>query len=451
MSGVLPTIQNVLDNINVGICILDSSGSFLFVNKAILDFNGRTRKDFMGKTVQDLFREGIIDKCIFETVYKTKRPVTQIQTSVSVNGEPRERLAEVSPIFDSEGNVVYAVSVQRSLQKLNQEYVKAKKLSNTKTINYSKVIDKYEIIANSSAMKTVLENSAIVANTDSTVLLYGESGTGKEVVAKFIHLTSLRRHRDMVEINCASLPESLLEAELFGYEKGAFTGALSSGKTGLIEAAGQSTLFLDEINSMPLSVQAKLLRVLETKTITKIASVKPKPVDFRLIAATNADLSQCVQNGTFRADLYYRLNVIPITIPPLRERKEDIVPLAKHFLEHFCEKYGIAKKFSNKVYQTMEQHDWPGNVREVKNFVERMVIMSISSCIKINQIPNGMLEMHTPQKLCEINTNKLPPEDEKEKILRALSMHSGHREKTARYLGISRRTLQYKLAIYGIK
>lgn len=451
MSGSLPTIQNVLDNINVGICILDSTGSFLFVNKAILDFNGRTRKDFMGKTVQDLYREGIIDKCIFETVYNTKRPASQIQTSISVKGETRERLSEVSPIFDSEGNVVYAVSVQRSLQKLNQEYIKARRLSNMKTVDYSKVIDNHKMIADSLAMKMVIEDSAKVATTDSTVLLYGESGTGKEVVAKFIHLTSSRRHRDMIEINCASLPESLLEAELFGYEKGAFTGALSSGKAGLIEAAEQSTLFLDEINSMPLSVQAKLLRVLETKTITKISSVKPKSVDFRLIAATNADLQQCVKNGTFRSDLYYRLNVIPITIPPLRERKSDIVPLAKHFLEHFCEKYGILKTFSSKVYKTMEQHDWPGNVREVKNFVERLVIMSVSSCIKINQIPNGMFEMQKPPILCETNTNELPAENEKERIQQALIMHSGHRERTAHYLGISRRTLQYKLNAYGIK
>ena len=250
----------------------------------------------------------------------------------------------------------------------------------------------------------------------------------------------------MVAINCTSLPESLLEAELFGYEKGAFTGAASGGKIGLIEAAANNTLLLDEVNSMPLSLQAKLLRVLETKAVIPVGSVKPRAVNFRLICASNVALAQCVKEGTFRMNLYYRLNVIPITIPPLRERREDITPLADYFLDHFCQKYGLQKEFSSRVYQILNHYKWPGNIRELRNLVEHMVVMSESSVVKINQIPTGMLQLEPP-------SPESGPECLNEEYLRiqmALRLHGGHREKTAQYLGISRRTLQYKLKKYGL-
>lgn len=249
----------------------------------------------------------------------------------------------------------------------------------------------------------------------------------------------------MIEINCASMPEALLESELFGYTKGAFTGALSTGKMGLIEAANGGTLFLDEINSMSLNLQAKLLRVLESHTITRIGATKPIEVDFRLVAATNRNLADCVKDQTFRADLYYRLNVIPITIPPLRERKDDIAVLTDFFLKKYCDKYELKKKFSKRVYKTFEYYDWPGNVRELKNIVERMVIMSTASTITINEVPEGMLK---------IATSAASEEDknvsEKERIEQALEINHGHRELTAQYLGISRRTLQYRLKKYGL-
>ena len=200
---------------------------------------------------------------------------------------------------------------------------------------------------------------------------------------------------------------------------------------------------------MSLALQAKLLRVLETKTVIRVGSVKPREVDFRLICASNVPLSQCVKEGTFRMDLYYRLNVIPITIPPLRERKEDITPLADHFLEKFCRKYSLKKEFSKSVYQILNHYEWPGNIRELRNLVEHMVVMSESSVVKINQVPAGMLE---PGYGGPGDNSQQDKEQNEEylKIQMALRLNKGHREKTAQYLGISRRTLQYKLKKYGL-
>jgi transcriptional regulator with PAS, ATPase and Fis domain len=247
------------------------------------------------------------------------------------------------------------------------------------------------IIAESSDMKKLLESVSKLAAYDTSILISGDSGTGKEVIANYIHNISPRSEKNLVKINCASLPATLLEAELFGYEKGSFTGALETGKIGLIESAHNGTLFLDEIDSLPLLLQGKLLRVLETKMIKKIGSVKEIHSDFRLITATNADLDELVKKKQFRQDLYFRLNVVPIRIPPLRERPYDIIPLAIHFMKDYCRKYNKNKYFSKNVFDIMLNYDWPGNVRELKNFVERMVVMSSTSVIELKDIPKGIL------------------------------------------------------------
>ena len=241
-------------------------------------------------------------------------------------------------------------------------------------------------------MKHLLEVASQVAATDSTVLILGETGSGKEMLVNYIHRASARASRPLVEINCAALPENLLEAELFGYEKGAFTGALSTGKKGLVEAAHQGTLFLDEINSMPLSVQGKLLRVLESRRSKRLGAVKEREIDFRLLAATNQDLKACVEKGTFRADLYYRLNVIPLEVPPLRSRRDDIVPLTLYFLELYCKKYDRMKVLGRRALEQLQRYDWPGNVRELRNVVERLVVTSASGVVEISQVPESLLD-----------------------------------------------------------
>ena len=455
----MPELGNVLDNLNFGITIIDSTGRYLFVNKTLLAYTGRSRKDYINRTVYDFIRDGIYDKSAADMVLRTKQIVSRLHTSVSASGEKITRLTTASPIFNDQGDVVFIVTALVDVDLVNQNYAQAKaqmaaqqsiQAGAQQSVPHSKFSARSNTaspIAESPEMKTLLFNAKQAAKTESAILLQGESGTGKEVVARYIHEHSAHSAKEMVAINCASLPESLLEAELFGYEKGAFTGALSSGKVGIIESAQDSTLLLDEVNSMPLSLQAKLLRVLETKTILRVGSVKPRPVNFRLISAANVDLALCVRDGSFRADLFYRLDVIPLTLPPLRKRKKDIVPLANHFLKMYCEQYSLNKEFSPKVYQALLQYDWPGNIRELRNFVERMVVMSSSDVVKIRHFPQEMLYIPVAPEPHPVAHAM----EEREQIEEALKLNGGHRENTARYLGISRRTLQYKLKKYNLK
>lgn len=445
----LPTIQTLLDCLDVGISIFDAKGTFLFVNRYVLNASGRSRSDYLGKTVEDFRKMGILDNPVISEVIATKQPSSRVQRSKSKNGVVKEFLVRAYPILDENGELLFMAADRIELEPLYHQFLSLRK--SVSHIDQTSRVSPYEedgIVCASPEMTRVLDMAEQVSRSDATVLLQGESGTGKEVVANFIHEKSPRSNVAMVQLNCASMPENLLESELFGYEKGAFTGALSSGKPGLIEVANEGTLFLDEVNSMPLNLQAKLLRVLETKAILRIGSLKPKPVNFRLIAATNADLQQCVREHTFREDLYYRLNVIPIEIPPLHNRREDIIPLAKHFLQHFCQKYGVEKQLSPKIYRTMEAYSWPGNVRELRNFVERLVVMSVSSTVRINNIPPGMLPITEEDSANQFSAHKAAKE--RERIIRALKKFDGHRQKTAEYLGISRRSLQYKLKRYGL-
>ena len=433
---------DVLNTLKVGVSIFDDKGTFLFVSNEILRTSGRSRADYIGKTVRQFVEKGIFDKSIVDIVYQTKAPETRLQTTISNSGARRTYCVKVSPIFDGQGNIVYAISERYDVKALNENYKDAEQTGGTYVMTTS--AEKSNIIAESEEMKNLLNAAELVAKTDATVLISGESGTGKEVFAHYIHEHSLRKDHELVIVNCASLPENLLEAELFGYEKGAFTGALKSGKMGLIETADQGTLFLDEINSIPLSIQAKLLRTLETKTITRVGSVKTKKVDFRLLAATNADVEEAVRRGEFRADLYYRLNVIPLLLPPLRSHKGDIVPLIDSYLSFFCNKYGVQKELSRDVYSAFLDYSWPGNIRELRNIVERMVVMSTSATIRIEQIPQAIFP-HQPE-----NWKKNDEGTERAMIEKALEINQGHRERTAEYLGISRRTLQYKLKKYNL-
>lgn len=399
MIDYIELYENALDNIGEGLYILDNRGNFLFVNRALLKMSGYSRSEILNYTVRDLVEERKIDTSITDVVYETKREVTMCQNIRKKNDTIYQQLLTASPIFDSDGNVKYIVAIARDVEDLYKKYTHAR-MSKVISILQTKSANPFteeDIIAESPEMKQLMETALQVADVDSAVLINGESGTGKEVIAHYIHDSGSRKDKEMIEINCAAFPEALLEAELFGYEKGSFTGALNTGKQGLIEAADGSTLFLDEIDSLPLSLQGKILRVLETKTIKKIGSVRSQYVDFRLIAAANTDLKRRVLEKRFRDDLFYRLNVIPLLIPPLRSRKADIRPLAQYFLDYFCKKYDRVKYFSENVYSRMERYEWQGNVRELRNFVERMVVMSSTSDIIINDIPTGMLENMEPQ------------------------------------------------------
>lgn len=231
-----------------------------------------------------------------------------------------------------------------------------------------------------------------MSKTDASILITGPTGSGKEVMAEYSYSKSTRSKGPFISVDCASIPENLLESELFGYEKGAFTGASTQGKIGQIELANGGTLFLDEINSIPLGLQSKLLRVLETRKVKRLGANEGRPIDFRLLCASNENLEIMVRNGSFRSDLYYRINVVPIHIPPLRERKEDIAPLALYFLQNFCKKYSRMKILTEREINALLSYDWPGNVRELKNFIERIVVTSPDIDLQIETVPNRIFE-----------------------------------------------------------
>ncbi len=344
------------------------------------------------------------------------------------------------------------VSLENALKffQLEEEYKRLKE----------EVFGKVELTGISKAVKEIRELIKRVAPTDTTVLITGESGVGKEVVARLIHLHSKRAQGPFVEVNCAAIPETLIEAELFGYEKGAFTDARAS-KKGKFEQAHGGTLFLDEIGDMNLPAQAKVLRALQEKKIEKLGSQRSIEIDVRIIAATNKDLRKEISEGRFREDLYYRLNVFPIYIPPLRERKEDIEPLCESFLEEMAFKTGLGRKrLHPEVIALFKEYSWPGNVRELKNFIERLVILAKGNIITVEDLPRDFLYIigkEGPIKEAkepwfeERDFKKAKILFEREYLRRKLEEYGGNISLTAREIGLERAYLQKKLKELGIK
>lgn len=321
-----------------------------------------------------------------------------------------------------------------------------------------------EIIAVSTPMKNILNLAREYAKTDSTVLISGETGTGKGLLAQFIHLNSNRFNAPFIRINCAAIPHELLESELFGYEKGAFTGANQKGKIGLIERANDGTLFLDEISELTLDLQTKLLHVFEQKEILRVGSVKPIKVDVRFITATNADLQQQVAQKQFRKDLYYRLNVASLYIPPLRERKEDILPISKHFIEEFNEKFNKdVKQISPEAEKLLTTANWQGNIRELRNAIERAMLLKTDSVLKLvdflearpsaanissyNVGTEGVFRAN----LTPASGGNLLHEAQKQIIQQALEMSNFNHTQAAKLLGIPRTSLNFCIKRFGIK
>ena len=309
------------------------------------------------------------------------------------------------------------------------------------------------IVAESSAMKKVLSLVSKVAETDAPVLITGESGTGKGVIARLIHQLSPIKEGPFLQINCAAIPETLLEAELFGYERGAFTGATHS-KAGLFELAEGGTLFLDEIGDMPLSLQAKLLNVLQDKTIRRLGGLKEIKVNFRFVSATNQDLERMVEEGRFREDLFWRLNVIRINIPPLRERKEDIIPLAQLFIKRFNQKYRKeVQGLTQEAVSALLRHDFPGNVRELENRIERGIILAEDEYLTREDLglaPEGQKEEDLLDRLLKLPLEEAVEHLERVRIEMALKEAKGVKVRAAEILGITERMLRYKMEKYGI-
>ncbi|MCS7214865.1 MAG: sigma-54 dependent transcriptional regulator [Thermodesulfovibrio sp.] len=306
------------------------------------------------------------------------------------------------------------------------------------------VPDDHDVIAQSKEMKRILEIVREVAKTDITVLITGESGVGKEVIARYIHRHSNRANYPFVAINCAAITETLLEAELFGHEKGAFTGATER-KLGKFELANKGTILLDEISEMAFRLQAKLLRVIQEKEVDRVGGTKPIPIDVRIIATTNRDLAEEVKKGNFREDLFYRINVFPIRIPPLRERKEDIIPLAEFFLRRLSNKMSKNFTITEEMKKYLVERPWKGNVRELENFIYRSAVLSQDGILRIKEEEMNLFEEEKTVKAGKLK------DAERQLIIDALKKTDGNRTKAARILGISVRTLRNKINEYGLK
>lgn len=312
-----------------------------------------------------------------------------------------------------------------------------------------------DIIAHSPEMKSLLRALDIAAATDVTLLLQGESGTGKEILARQVHRNSRRHDRPLISLNCAAIPESLADATLFGHVKGAFTSAESSGE-GYLQAAAGGTLFLDEISEMTAGVQAKLLRFLESGEIQPVGAASTKKLDVRVIAASNSDLAGSVEQGRFRQDLYYRLNILPFDVPALRERQDDIQPFMKYYLAELAEQYSLASPvFTSTAIKRLSEYHWPGNIRELKNFCERMLILCAGQTLDVSNLPAEIKQSKSrsfASAMFELPDDGLSLDDlEASMISQALDKTNGNQSRAARLLGLTRDTLLYRIKKYGIR
>ncbi len=382
-------LKLILDATYDEIVIADGKGVILRVSKSCEKSFGISEDEMIGVSAKELEKRGVLSKSTAAYVAENKKKVTLIQTTKSGS----RLMVTGIPMFDESGEIIRIISISRDvteLEKLKSRLKETEEILNwfREEMRKKQSQENQLVTGNNKMMKYIIENLSQVSNYNVIVLLTGETGVGKSLIAKTIHQISNRRQEPFVHVNCGAIPENLLESELFGYVEGAFTGASKKGKKGLFEAASGGTLFLDEIGEIPLSVQVKLLHVIENSYINKIGKTTPIKIDTRIVVATNKNLKKLVEEGKFREDLYYRLNVVPIHIPSLRERKEDIPILIHHFIDKLNAKFGLSKSISEEGYKLLTSYDWPGNIRQLENTIERLLITVQKDTIDMAHIIN---------------------------------------------------------------
>jgi len=403
-------LKNLIDSSHDGITIADENGKIIWYNKAFLRLSGLTPQQIDGFTSYQLVEKGIQEiSTVKEAIYHQRVVTRFIKYSSGL-----ECLVTSTPVFDNDHQLISVISNVRDFSELNELRRKLEESTAMNKMYLKKINDLHEktnesVIYRSKAMEQIINLAQKIADVDTPILILGESGVGKDMLAKYIHNASQRKNKgSFIKINCGAIPENLLESELFGYESGAFTGAGKHGKAGLFEVAHKGTIFLDEIGEMPVSLQVKLLGVLQDMSVQRIGGTRSIPIDVRVIAATNANLETMIKEKRFRADLYYRINVLPIHVPPLRERPEDILVLSLEFLNSFNQKYHLKRTFSSSLLDLFLSYNWPGNIRELKNAVERLVVTSEDKVISEPYLPLNMREENNRQvKIREDRINEL--------------------------------------------
>lgn len=450
---VLKELNAILNASDDGIFVTDGEGFVIYLNKSCERTDNVKAEYVIGKNMKDLIESGYYSDSVALKVLEKGSVVSILQTTSS----GKELMATGTPIREN-GKIIRVVVNARDItelihlrKELEETQQKARQAEKEVELLRKQHLATGEVVFRSPLMQRILSVITRIAAFDSTILIEGESGVGKEVISKLIHRNSKRKDGPFIKIDCSSIPENLLESELFGYEKGAFTGANKEGKIGLIELANKGTLFLDEIGELPLMLQAKLLRAIQDREIVRLGGKERIPVDIRIIAATNRNLAEMVKEKTFREDLYYRLNVVPIFIPPLRERKEDIYPLILSFVEKFNSDYGLAKSIDQNALSYLLEYSWPGNVRQLANVIERILVTTESTTINPSVLP---LYLESQPQTIDISTSSSLKEalDEYEKkVLLEVMKKSKNTHEMAKLLKIDVSTIRRKLKKHHIK
>ncbi|MFK4075624.1 sigma-54 interaction domain-containing protein [Ectopseudomonas khazarica] len=445
-----PGFRELLDALHDGVYITDADGITLKVNSAYERLTGLRSEDVVGQHMQALVEQGVISQSVSLRVLKEGKALSLMQ-SVS---QGKRLLVSGTPIFAEDGRVRYVVSTVRDMTELlrmkheRDELQQLRKLrSSTAKLHAGQRDDLLDTspVANLPASGRVFALARQVAASDVKVLLQGETGVGKTLIAQYIHKSSPRAAQPFLALNCGALPENLIEAELFGYVAGAFTGAGSKGKRGLLELAHQGTVFLDEIGDLPLALQVKLLKVIEESRFIPVGGLELKEVDVRIVTATHHDLRAMVSEGRFRADLYYRLNVVPIHVPALRERREEIQPLLDFYLAEFNQRYGRELSWGLEALDALTDYDWPGNIRELINLVERLVVTCSAGSVELFDLPEEMRAARGARDDEHLLPLRKQVEQLERRLIRqALVQHKTTRE-AARVLGLSQATLVQKM------
>ncbi|NPV44386.1 MAG: sigma 54-interacting transcriptional regulator [Firmicutes bacterium] len=452
-----PYLKKLLNSLHEGVIVVDSNTKVIFANRAYSRILGVQPHKVLNRFLSEIEPEAKIIQVLKTGVpmFEQTINIKSLGTIIVANITPLKMDEKIIGAISTFSDITEIISITNQLEKttfLNDFLAKELK-EDTPLPESFKVI-----IGSSKKLKKELAIAARVAKTDSSVLILGESGTGKELVAKAIHDSSSRRDKPFVKINCAAVPDNLIESELFGYEDGAFTGAKKGGKIGKIEQADGGTLFLDEIGDMPLFMQPKLLRFLQEKEFEKVGGIKTQRVDVRIIAATNRDLEEMVKNKQFREDLFYRVNVFTINLPPLRERRIDIVSLIKHYTKVYNDKYEKNTDFSKECLEVFLKYEWPGNIRELKNVIEHAIVMSDDSIITLDKLPRYFKNLSDkpdeklpvpPTKIKKLND--IIRDVEKQAIIKALDIAGQNKSRAIELLGISRRTFYKKMKEYNIQ
>ena len=447
LGEMLPILETVSD----GVFIDSADGVCLWCNNTCEDFYGIGMEQIQGKTVDELEQQGIFSPSVTKRVLEEHRELTIIHE----NKKGVRLLTTGTPIFDDKGVLQLIITTSRDISGITGKGSRSGSLPLVGTPELSETdaaeLNAKEIVAYSEPMKNVTALARRLAAVNTTVLITGESGVGKGLLARTLHEEGPRCNGPFVTVNCGAIPENLIESELFGYVAGAFTGSRSGGKRGYFEAAQEGTIFLDEISELPLNLQVKLLQVIQERQITPVGAVNPIPIDVRIISATNRNLAALVQEGKFREDLYYRLNVVPIEVPPLRERTEDILPLLRLNLAKYNRELGVNKTISSDAAAILLKYPWPGNIRELQNIVERLLITTSSNVITEEDIfifiKQAAEENTTPATDTSLSAALESAEKE---ILRQAVESYGSTRAIAKVLRISQPTVVRKLQKYGL-